>query len=142
MIPFQFTPWYLIMKKNKYGFILLEVLLGVMIFAVGVLALGKCVQQCVAAQISSVEDQRARLVLENRMAQIEGGEQKVDLIEKKEKLDGPFKGMELRQKKSPTKLKNENDKLLDNLFVIDLEVTWKSGTEPQSKALSFYVLQK
>ena len=103
MIHFRSTPWYLIMKKNKHGFILLEVLLGVMIFAVGVLALGKCVQQCVAAQIASVEDQRARLVLENRMAQIEGGEQKVDLIEKKEKLDGPFKGMELRQKKSPMK---------------------------------------
>jgi len=129
------------MKRNSHGFILVEVLLGVMIFAVGVLSLGKCVNQCIGAQISMVEDQRARLALENRMAQIEGGETKVDSRENKEKLKGLFQGMELSQKQTPVQLKNENDKLLDHLFVIDLEVTWKSGNEPQSKALSFYVLQ-
>ncbi|MEI8342423.1 MAG: prepilin-type N-terminal cleavage/methylation domain-containing protein [Verrucomicrobiota bacterium] len=131
------------MKKNSHcrGFILLEVLIGVMIFSVGVLALGKCVNNCLAAQIVTAEDQRARLALENRMAQIEGGEVKVDTIEKKEKLKGMFNGMEISQKRTPLKLKNEKDKRLDNLFVIDLEVSWKSGTEPQSKSLSFYALQ-
>ena len=141
MILLQFMHRFMIMKKNNHGFILVEVLLGVMIFAVGVMALGKCVNQCMAAQISSVEDQLARLALENRMAQIEGGEQKVDLNEKKEKLEGRFQGMEIHQKKSEAKLKNENKALLDNLYIIDLEVTWMSGNEPQSKSLSFYVLQ-
>ena len=128
------------MKRNN-GFILLEVLLGVMIFAVGVLALGKCVNRCIAAQIAVTEDQRARLALENRMAQIEGGELKVSVGEKKEELKGMFAGMSISQKKTPTKLKNENNKLLDRLDVVDLEVTWMSGREPQSKSLSFYVLQ-
>jgi len=125
---------------NRQGFILLEVLIGVMIFAVGVLALGKCVNNCLAAQIATAEDQRARLALENRMAQIEGGQVKVETLEKKEKLAGMFDGMEISQKKTPAKLKNENDKILDNLYVIDLEVSWMSGREPQSKSLSFYVL--
>ena len=125
----------------RQAFILIEVLIGVMIFAVGVLALGKCVNNCLAAQIATAEDQRARLALENRMAEIEAGEVKVEGSPKKEKLAGMFDGMEILQKKTPTKLKNENDKLLDNLYVIDLEVSWMSGNEPQSKSLSFYVLQ-
>jgi len=133
------------MKKSslpfRRGFILLEVLIGVMIFSVGVLALGRCVNNCLAAQIATAEDQRARLALENRMAQIEGGEVKVDLMEKKEKLTGMFDRMEIKQKRTPAKLKNEKDKLLDNLYVIDLEVSWISGKEPQSKSLSFYALQ-
>jgi Tfp pilus assembly protein PilV len=131
------------MRRNRIqrqAFILLEVLIGVMIFAVGVLALGKCVNNCLSAQIATAEDQRARLALENRMAQIEGGEIKVDTAEKKEKLAGMFDGMQISQKRTPVKLKNENDKLLDNIFVIDLEVSWTSGKEPQSKSLSFYVL--
>ena len=128
-------------KAPRRGFILLELLIGVMIFSVGVLALGKCVNNCLAAQIATAEDQRARLALENRMAQIEGGEIDVGTMEKKEPLEGMFDGMQIRQVKTPVKLKNENDKLLQNLYVIDLEVTWMAGKEPQSKALSFYVFQ-
>ena len=119
----------------------MEVMLGVMIFATGVLALGKCVNHCIAAQIAVTEDQRARLALENRMAQIEGGELRVEIGEKKEELNGMFKGMTISQKKTATKLKNENNVLLDRLDVINLEVSWMSGREPQSKSLSFYVLQ-
>jgi len=132
------------MKRNNHqhrGFILLEVLIGVMIFSVGVLALGKCVNNCLAAQIITAEDQRARLALENRMAEIEGGEVTVELAEKVEKLTGMFKGMQISQKRTPAKLKDENDRLLENIYVIDLEVKWTSNMEPQSKSLSFYDYQ-
>ena len=119
----------------------MEVLLGVMIFAVGVLALGKCVNNCLNAEIATTDDQRARLALENRMAEIEAGEIKVNK-ETTDPLKGMFAGMTIRQKKTQLKLKNENNKILDNFYQIDLEVTWKIGTEPQSKLLSFYALQR
>ena len=128
-------------RSTREGFILLEVLIGVMIFAVGVLALGKCVNNCLAAQVATADDQRARLALENRLAQIEGGEIKVTASEKTDKLEGMFDGMVIKQKKTAAKLKNEDNKILDNLYVVDLEVSWMSGKEPQSKSLSFYVLQ-
>lgn len=128
-------------NRSRKGFILLEILIGVMIFAIGVLAIGKCVNNCLSAQIATAEDQRARLALENRMAEIEGGEVKLDSAERKDKLEGMFEGMEILQKKTEAKLKNEHDKLLLNLYVIDLEVSWMTGSEPQSKSLSFYVFQ-
>ena len=127
-------------KSLRKGFIMMEVLIGVLIFSVGVLALGKCVNNCLSAEIATTDDQRAQLALENRMAEIEAGEVKVE-NDKTDKLTGMFDGMSIRQKKTLLKLKNENDKLLDNLYVIDLEISWKSGNEPQSKLLSFYVLQ-
>jgi len=127
-------------KSLKNGFVLIEVMLGVMIFAIGVLALGKCVNNCLSAEIATTDDQRARLALQNRMAEIEAGEVRVG-DEKTDELSGMFDGMKIRQKKTLLKLKNEKDKLLDNLYVIDLEVSWKSGNEPQSKPLSFYVYQ-
>jgi len=120
------------------GFILMEVLIGVMIFAIGVLALGKCVNNCLNAEITATDDQRARLALENRMAEIEAGVVNVT-DEKMEKLTGMFDGMSIRQKRTPLKLKNETDKILDGLNEIEIEVSWKSAGEPQSKRLSFYV---
>jgi hypothetical protein len=127
--------------KHRRGFILLEVLLGVMIFAIGVLALGKCVNNCLSSEIAGRRDQIARLVLANRMAQIEGGEVKVDK-EKSEELTGMFAGMKIRQKTTPLKFKNEKKQPVEGLSNVDLEVSWTEAGEPQSKVLSFYVMQK
>src|SRR5205823_8553433 len=60
--------------RHSAAFVLLEVMLGVLIFSIGVLALGQCVNNCIAAESARNDDQRARLALENRMAEIEAGE--------------------------------------------------------------------
>jgi len=127
-------------KRNPAAFVLLEVMLGVMIFSIGVLALGRCVNNCLAAEAARTEDQRARLALENRMAQIEAGEV---LTEKplNEKLEGMFAGMTLKQTRRPLNKQNEKKEMLDGLYEVNLEVDWLSGGEPQAKALSLYVLE-
>lgn len=131
------------MKKSAretVAFVLLEVMLGVMIFSVGVLALGRCVNNCLAAEGARRDDQRARLALENRMAQIETGEV---LTEKNlsDKLEGMFTGMTLKQSRKPLHLKNEKDEDLPGLYEVSLEVDWQSGGEPQAKTLTLYVLR-
>lgn len=128
------------MKKGRAGFVLLEVMLGVAIFAIGVIALGRCFNNCLSAENARAEDQRARLALQNRMAEIESGSMLVD-EPKTELLEGMFNGITLQQSRAPLQLKNENGQDLPGLYNVSLEASWTSGRQPQAKALSFYVLR-
>src|SRR6185312_760114 len=56
---------------RRHGFALYEVLLGVSIFVIGILALGRSVQNCLNASALTAEDSRVRLILSNRMAEIQ-----------------------------------------------------------------------
>src|SRR5947208_11043957 len=53
------------------GFALYEVLMGVAIFAFGVLALGRAVENCLNASTLNAEENRVRLILSNRMAEVQ-----------------------------------------------------------------------
>src|SRR5438445_9365720 len=58
-------------RNPKNAFALYEVLIGVAIFAVGVLALGRAVENCLNASTLSAEEDRVRQILSNRMAEIQ-----------------------------------------------------------------------
>src|SRR6266480_5430282 len=67
-------------KRNRFiasslhrfiGFALYEVLIGLTIFLVGVLALGRAVENCLNASTLSAEEDRIREILSNRMAEIQ-----------------------------------------------------------------------
>src|SRR5262245_26268924 len=53
------------------AFALYEVLLGVAIFAVGVIALGRMVENCLNASTISAEESAVRQILSDRMAEIQ-----------------------------------------------------------------------
>src|SRR5438477_9408303 len=58
--------------RNICGaFALYEVLLGLAIFALGVLALGRAVQNCLQASTLNAEENRVRQILANRMAEVQ-----------------------------------------------------------------------
>ena len=122
------------------GFVLLEVILGVTIFAAGVIGLAKCVGNCITAESIRQETERARLALENRMAEIEAGEIATDKDLSDDLGDG-FPGMTMKQTRHPIEAKNEKGIDINGLYEVDLEVDWTSDNEPQSKSLSFYVLR-
>src|SRR2546421_337530 len=56
---------------SRAAFALYEVLIGVAIFAIGVLALGRAVQNCLNASTLNAEEERVRQILSNRMAEIQ-----------------------------------------------------------------------
>ena len=58
-------------KRLARAFALYEVLLGMAIFCVGVLVLGRSVENCLRATNLSAEDDRVRQILANRMAEIQ-----------------------------------------------------------------------
>jgi Tfp pilus assembly protein PilV len=127
-------------KRSLAAFVLIEVMLGVMIFAIGVLALGRCVDNCITTESVRQETERARLALENRMDQIEAGEVATDK-DLSQPLDEGFPGMNMVQTRKPVVAKNEKGDVIQGLYQVDLEVDWKSGNEPQARKLSFYVLR-
>ena len=120
------------------GFVLFEVILAVAVFTIGVLALGRCVENCIRAESAKESDSRARRVLENRMAEIEAGA--VALSESStQELKGPFAGMTLKTKRAPLKEKNEKNQDLLGLYTVSLEVLWKdSEGNERSRILEFY----
>ena len=120
------------------AFILLETMLAVGVFSIGVIGLGYCVNNCLNAESARAQDQRARLALENRMAEIEAGAVVVRDAAPEE-LKGAFAGMTLKQTQTPLKLKNEKDEPLEGLSDVELEVSWKSEGQAQAKTLSFYL---
>jgi hypothetical protein len=126
--------------KNNRAFVLLEVMIGVMIFSVGLLALGRCVNNCVIAESVRQESERARLALENRMAEIEAGEIPTDKALSEDVGDN-FPGMKIKQVRRPVEAKNEKGNEIKGLYEMDLEVDWTTDNEPQSRSLSFYVLR-
>jgi hypothetical protein len=122
------------------AFVLFEVMIGVTIFALGVLALGRCVSNCVTAESAREETERARLALENRMAEVEVGEIATDKDLSDDLGDG-FPGMTLKQSRHPVNAKNEKNEEITGLYEVDLEVDWTTENQPQSRAISFYVLR-
>ena len=119
------------------GFVLIETILAVSIFSIGVLALGRCVENCILADIAKEQDNRARRALENEMALIESGAK--PLAESSvEDLKGMFDGMVLKTKRTLLKEKNEKNQDVVGIYDVLLEVDWKVGDEKQSRSVEFY----
>lgn len=124
-------------NSKSRAFVLFEVMLAVGVFVFGVIALGRCVQNCLRAESAKQSDAKARRVLENRMAEIQAGA--VQLSESStEDLKGPFTGMTLKTKRSTLKEKNEKNQDLLGLYTVSLEVLWKASDGDRSRTMEFY----
>ena len=116
-------------------------MLAVVIFSLGVLALGNCVNNCLVAERLKGEDARAGRLLANRMAEIEAGMMTLS-DSTTEKLKEMGEGMTLKTTRVPVKKKNERDQELTNLFLVTLTLGWESDGEKHERELMFYVHPK
>jgi hypothetical protein len=124
--------------REKGAFLLLETVIGVAIFAVGILGMARAVNACLEAERLKNEYQCARLALENRMAEIEAGAVLVQEA-KSEDLKGQFSAITMKQSRKPLQLRGDKNQQLNNVYVVDLEASWKSHSSVQSSQLTFYV---
>jgi Tfp pilus assembly protein PilV len=125
-------------KRGRRGFALYEVLLGVAIFAFGVLALGRAVENCLNATTLNAEENRVRLILANRMAEIQTAPGRPD--EKKEfNVNTGYGVVKLIQTSAPAGLEDENGAQLSSLQRVTLTVRWTRGGSDQSQQIEFYV---
>jgi type II secretory pathway component PulJ len=132
------------MRASRRGgaFILFEAMLAVTIFALAMLGLAKCVDACMRAEMVKDEDTRARLCLQNRMAEIEAQAVPISDRSTTTEMKDQFAGMTLKQTSVAVKRKNEKNQDIVGLFAVTLELMWKTRNEPQSRTLQFYVFPR
>jgi Tfp pilus assembly protein PilV len=128
----------LLQRPRRRGFALYEVLLGVTVFVVGVLALGHAVENCLTASTLSAEDSRVRLVLANRMAEIQATPGVPDSA-KESKVDTGYGVVKLIQKTVAAQLTEEDGVELNGVNLVTLKAEWSRGGVTQSESVQFYV---
>src|SRR5437016_10434306 len=124
--------------SGQGGFALYEVLMGLAIFALGVLALGRAVQNCMNASTLNAEENRVRQILSNRMAEVQATPGFPD--EKKEfNIDTGYGIGKLIQKSAPAELEENDGAQLAGVNRVTLTVKWTRGGAEQSQQIEFYV---
>ena len=125
-------------RRRRGGFALYEVLIGVTVFVIGVLALGRSVQNCLTASTLTAEDSRIRLILANRMAEIQATPGVPDSA-KENKVDTGYGMVKLIQKTVPAQLTEEDGVELTGVNLVTLKAQWDRGGVTQSESIQFYV---
>ena len=125
-------------KHTARAFALYEVLLGLSIFAIGVLALGRSVENCLNATTLNAEEDRVRQILANRMAEIQATPGFPD-TKKETKVATGYGQVMLIQKSAPAGLKNEKDIEMNGINLVALTAQWMRAGVLQSKKIEFYV---
>jgi Tfp pilus assembly protein PilV len=120
------------------GFALYEVLLGVAIFAIGVLALGRAVENCLNASTLSNEENVVQQILANRMAEIQASPGVPDQA-KEFKVNTDYGMVRLIQKNELAELTEPNKTVLTGINLVTLVAQWQRGGVSQSRQIRFYV---
>ena len=120
------------------GFALYEVLLGVTIFAFGVLALGRAVENCLNASTLNAEENAVEQILSNRMAEVQASRGLPDQA-KEFKIESGYGKVKLIQKSKPAELTEPNKTVLSGINLVTLTVQWQRHGAPQSRQIQFYV---
>ena len=124
--------------RSRYAFALYEVLLGVAIFAIGVIALGRAVENCLNASTISAEENVVRQILSDRMAQVQAATA-VPETEKEFKIKTSYGRVILTQKAAPAALTEPDNTLITGINLVTLTARWQHAGVPQSKQIQFYV---
>ena len=125
-------------KRSRRAFALYEVLIGVTIFVVGTLALGRSVQNCMNANALSAQEDRVRQILANRMAEIQVTPGLPD-TKKETKVESGYGAVRVRQQAGPAGLKNEKEIELSGITQVTLTAEWSRNGATQSRKIDFYV---
>ena len=125
-------------RNSPRAFALYEVLIGVTIFAVGVLALGRAVENCLNASTLNAEEERVRQILSNRMAEVQARPDFPDAT-KELKIDTGYGIVKLIQKNVPAGLTEPGNVQLSGINLVTLTAQWMRGGITQSKQIRFYV---
>jgi Tfp pilus assembly protein PilV len=125
-------------KHVRAAFALYEVLIGLAIFSLGVLALGRSVQNCLNASGLNAEEDRVRQILADRMAEVQATPGFPD-AKKETKMATGYGDILLVQRSVPAALKVDNNTELNGINLVTLTAEWKRGGVAQSRKIQFYV---
>src|SRR3982751_1715167 len=98
-----------IQNGARRAFALYEVLLGLAIFAIGILALGRAAHDCLNASTLSATEDRVRQILANRMAEIQTKPGAPDASQES-KIDTGYGIVKLTEKSVPAEFKDDQNR--------------------------------
>ena len=124
--------------RGQMAFALYEVLLGVAVFALGVIALGRAVENCINASTISAEENVVRQILSDRMAQVQAAAA-VPEAEKEFKINTNYGRIVLTQKTAPAPSTEPDNTLINGINIVTLTARWEHAGFPESKQIEFYV---
>ena len=129
------------MRRSRHAgraFALYEVLIGVTIFIVGVLSLGRSVENCMNAVMLSAQEDRVRQILANRMAEVQATPGFPD-AKWEANLETGYGAVKLSQQSAPAELKDEQDLEIGGINRVTLTAEWSRNGIAQSRRIEFYV---
>src|SRR5436309_2909599 len=126
-------------RSGLHGFALYEVLMGLAIFAIGVLALGRAVQNCLSASTLNAEENRVRQILSNRMAEVQATPGAPD-ASKEYNVDTGYGMVRLIQKTAPANLQDDLGAQLSSMHRVSLTAKWTRNGADQAQQIEFYVI--
>src|SRR5438105_7043408 len=109
--------------RSTFAFALYEVLLGLAIFAIGVLALGRAVQNCLTASTLNAEEDRVRQILSNRMAEVQATPGPPDNA-REFKIDTGYGIVRMVQNSATADFKDEYGAQLNGGRLVDMSAYW------------------
>ncbi|PYK30959.1 MAG: hypothetical protein DME57_05330 [Verrucomicrobia bacterium] len=124
--------------RSTIAFALYEVLMGLAIFALGVLALGRAVENCMQASTLNAEENRVRQILSNRMAEVQATPGPPDQS-KEFNVDTGYGPVRLIQKTAPANLQDDLGAQLSSMHHLTLTAKWARRGADQSQQIEFYV---
>jgi Tfp pilus assembly protein PilV len=127
--------------KSATAFALYEVLMGVAIFAFGVLALGRAVQNCLNASTLNAEEERVHLILSNRMAEVQTTPGLPDAA-KEFNVDTGYGKVKLIQTSTDAGLVDDNGAQISSIHRVTLTAKWTRAGSDQSQRIEFYVYRQ
>jgi Tfp pilus assembly protein PilV len=125
---------------TRAAFALYEVLLGVTIFVIGVLVIGRSISNCLNASTINAEEDRVRQILANRMAEIQTSPTTPD-ASAVTNIDSGYGPVKLIQKSVPADLKEDRVDLL-GINRVTLQAEWQRSGINQTQRIEFYVYRR
>ncbi|MDQ6624433.1 MAG: hypothetical protein M3Y86_13240 [Verrucomicrobiota bacterium] len=125
-------------RNRRAAFALYEVLIGLTIFVVGTLAIGRSVENCLQASALSEQEDRVRQVLANRMAEIQAAPGVPD-AKHETKVETGYGQVKVTEKTVPADLKDEKDLELNGISQVTLTAEWTRHGVAQARKIEFYV---
>src|SRR5256885_516161 len=110
---------FLMWRNKRKAFALYEVLIGLAIFSLGVIALGRSVQNCLNASGLNAEEDRIRQILADRMAEVQVTPGLPD-ASKETKVNTGYGTIVLVQKTVPAGLTGENNTEINGINLVTL----------------------
>jgi Tfp pilus assembly protein PilV len=128
-------------RNRRRAFALYEVLIGLAIFSLGVIAVGRSVQNCMNASGLNAEEDRIRQILADRMAEVQATPGSPD-AKKETKIATGYGEILLVQRSAPAALKIDENTETNGINLVTLTAQWKRAGALQSRRIQFYVFRQ